>query len=276
MTELNPWELVSQGEGEAGLRLLLRNYPTTGDLAMVQIDEPSLAYLWLGEYARGWGFLQDAIGRRSTTVDALFALAGVAKWCMDEPIEAVKVWKKGIKTGYGDLAGGIGVPTLLLGVSLLRPELNDHPAARQAFSEARKVLKIRVEKPRAKACWPGPLGRYVLGQIDASLLREMCDSIACHKPGMPLHESEVADYLWEADFYEGVMGLSQGNKERFAELINKMVATVEKNVYDPEIFPSRLRSEEFFLARHELYRLRGVPDTGPGATGPIPHPNGAE
>ena len=228
-------------------------------------DNTAFPQLWLGDYEVAWNFLQEAIPKLDASYDLFIGLAGVARWCLDGPLEAVRTWKKGLKTDYTvGGAGGVRMPILLLAAAFLRPELQTLGPAKQAFNEARKVLNIRVEKPRAKMYWPGPLGRYMLGQNNTAALREIATE--------PEYPRETPINHYQTDFYEGVVELSQGHRDRFAELMQRMVARVEQNTADPKIFPSYLRMEEFFIARHELYRLRGVPDTGPGATGPIPHP----
>jgi hypothetical protein len=123
------------------------------------------------------------------------------------------------------------------------------------------VKNCRIEN------WPGPLALYVLGKATRSEL------ISAQESKWGTHRDDiVADCKWRTDFYDGVMELGRGNKEHFAELMAQMVNDVEQNTSDKKIFPSRLWTTEFFIARHELYRLHGKPDAGPMATGPIPPP----
>jgi hypothetical protein len=98
------------------------------------------------------------------SIAAFFGMAGVAKWCADEPNAGVGIWESGLDAQFADGAGGVDLPLFLLVASILRPSVFSR-------SEATRILEKRVKDPRVKN-WPGALAQFVLNLIDERALEE--------------------------------------------------------------------------------------------------------
>jgi hypothetical protein len=132
------WALLRQGDVAQGLTLMREAFegtPTPSTLVTL-----GLGYLWAGKYETAWNHFQDWMQRYRVTMEAYLALAGVARWCLDDPIAASESWKLGLGAQYIDMAGGIRSPLLLWVASILRP---DGVLRREAV----QILGEKVEDP---------------------------------------------------------------------------------------------------------------------------------
>src|SRR5262249_23630027 len=57
------------------------------------------------------------------------ALAGLTRWLLNEPAEAVTIWRKGVDAEFHDEAGGMELPVLLLYAAVRAPNLYPIDAA---------------------------------------------------------------------------------------------------------------------------------------------------
>ena len=71
------------------------------------IMELGVAYLWLKDYAAAWHHFHSANHRQPLYAANFYGMAGVAKWCMNEPNDAVSQWAMGIRCKYADAAGAL-------------------------------------------------------------------------------------------------------------------------------------------------------------------------
>src|SRR5213595_3977298 len=92
------WDLIRAGKTEEGLRLLKNAYGSKPDAS--HIMELGAAYLWLREYREAWEHFKKAIDTYPRSNSAFFGMAGVAKWCLNDPEEAVKQWRAGLQAEY--------------------------------------------------------------------------------------------------------------------------------------------------------------------------------
>ncbi len=69
------------GHRDEALRLMRDTYAraSSGTSETIQLG---VAYLWIGDYAAAWEHFDAANRRRPKDVDALYQLAGAAKWCL--------------------------------------------------------------------------------------------------------------------------------------------------------------------------------------------------
>jgi hypothetical protein len=121
--------------------------------------------------------------------------------------------------------------------SVLRPE---------TFSrkEAEHLLKARIDDLRV-ANWPGPLGKFVLGKIDAGTIEELSIDT---KNGVIRPE-----YKWLIGFYRRILELDLRQLESadFGTLTRGMVDTSGPEWSERKDFLHLIWHEEFFIARHE-------------------------
>ena len=130
-----------------------------------------------------------------------YEMAGVAKWCLNAKEEAVAHWQAGLKCAYADAAGGVRLPLLLYVASVLSPELFPRAGAEE-------LLTVKTHGGRT-TLWPGPLGNYLLGQIDDAGLISRC----VNRDG-----SEYFLGRWQADFYFGIRAYDRGDEARFPRI----------------------------------------------------------
>jgi len=223
-----------RGEGaEAALHEMVQEYGDRNDPSPVMAL--GVAYLWRGHYKRAFEHFDDAIKTSRTSKSVFFGMAGVAKWCVDDPKEAVGQWRAGLRAQYADGAGGIRLPMLLFTAAVVTPS---------AFSQAEAafLLNEKVHDARARN-WPGPLGKFLLGQIDQEGLLE-------HLTGV--HQNDTALRHWLSDFYKGVVGFSCGEVSVFNGAMRKAVEVAVNESNDQRFFTGCIWHEEFFIARHEV------------------------
>jgi hypothetical protein len=231
------WALLRCGKTPEGLSHMQEVYRT--DSGTSEAMELGVAYLWLQEYEKAYQHFQTFNEKYPLHSSVTYAMAGTAKWCMDQPIDAVKCWKIGLNSEFSDTAGlGFKLPLLLYFTSVVRP--NILPA-----SEAMLLLSAKSDDSRAKG-WGGSLARFVQGKINEDELRKEC-------PGR--HDDETILHHWVADFYVAVVAHANRNEIRYLDLMRR-VASLSWSDYDSNnrAFLSKLWSGEFFLARHELKR----------------------
>jgi hypothetical protein len=250
MEYISPWPLLRGGTGERkeGLRLVQQAYA----------DEPSpsharefgIGLVWLGKYAEAWAHFRSVIETSKTTGDGDYGMAGVAKWCLDKPDEAVLEWRAGLKTKYARASGlGVRMPLLLFFAAVRQPKIFDRKLAEKLLREA--TLDVRIRN------WPGPIARLVLDQISEAEFQNHCLGI---KPGdtgknpFARHKQyETSNCLWLADFYRSILTLVQRTSlSEFKRSMRKLSDTSDQEWQDEKnVFTVRIWCEEFFLARYE-------------------------
>jgi len=194
-----------------------------------------VAYLLLRKYAEAFEHFENATETYRMAGDRFFGMAGVAKWCVGETDEAVEQWQAGLRAKYADGAGGIGLPMILFTTSIMKPSA--FPRA-----DAVAILEKKARDPRVSN-WPGPLGQFLLGQIDRDAL---ADGL------MGVNENDTAVRHWQARFYYGVAELERGNRRGFTETLRDCVEAAVDETKPERFFTSCLWHEEFFIARHEV------------------------
>jgi hypothetical protein len=237
----DPFELMRSGDTSRGLRILEEGFESE---PLVYDTGLGIGYLVAGEFEAAWEHFKTLIavdveaGRPSTTFH--YGMAGVAKWCLNDPEEAVAEWREGLSCEFTDWAGGVELPLLMYFASVARPKV--FPKLR---AEADVVLTKRAGSHLIKN-WPGAIAEFVLGRIDESALRSKCRQE---------DEDGTKLYNWLADFYVGVIGLVRGKQEPWRGTIRKIADVTRPDMSSPDYFLTCVWNEEFFLARHEASLL---------------------
>ena len=225
MKRISGWDLLQSRRYKEALTRFTDDYaqnPSNGILTNIGIT-----YLCMGD-TQGAKVIFDKMLRQADPEDddGLYAYLGLIHWLEDDPNEAVAFWKRGLNCQYRDEAGGMELPLLLLYAGVRAPKSFDCNAAI-------KLVSQRLESEWAEN-WPGPIGRFVVGQIDESEMRH------CARFDVELVEKQQ---LVQAEFYVGVERLSCGDKDAFH---NSMAICASQPgcevLYEP------------FLAKHELKR----------------------
>jgi hypothetical protein len=224
----------SPTERNAGLDLIIKKHTLKSNASSIM--ELGVAYLWLGLYQSAWKHFRDASLNFHIKGDAFYGMAGVAKWCLGKPSEAVSEWRAGLKAKYARAAGlGVRMPLLLYFASIIVP-------GSCSRDEALQHLRYIVEDPRV-ATWPGPVAQWVLGLLTEQELGKSCRGY---------NASDSSDRLWLASFYKNLVAHGASRESTFRLKMWELSDTSAPEWENMEAFMDRLWCEEFFLARHEV------------------------
>ena len=250
MEHVSPWPLLRGGrdEQEQGLRLVQQAY--TGDPFFGSaIMTLGVALLWLGRYAEAWEHFHSVIATAPRVSDSYYGMAGVAKWCLGRPDEAVSEWRAGLKAEYAGASGlNVGSPLLLFFAAVREPNVFDRKLAERLLLETTKDRRIKN--------WPAPIVRLVLDQISEAEFDNACrgiePGITDKNPFVRHSPEQTSDCLWLAEFYRSVLALERGALSEFQDSMRKISDTSQPEWQDERnVFTVRIWHEEFFLARYE-------------------------
>jgi hypothetical protein len=238
MTDLNPWNYLRNGETELGLEIIRTAFVT--DKSPSRIMQLGVAYLWSGNYQQAWDHFQHAMVTHHQSMARFYSMAGVAKWCLNVPSQAIEWWKLGADADYADGAGGIHVPLMLWLASVIEP-------GRVSREEVIQLLGRRADDPRV-VHWPGPLAEYVLGRMDSKVLEEASKN---KKTGLV-----PPSQMWLIEFYQRIVELDIGGTKlpEFRKELKRMISLSQPQWSEETNFLHLIWNEEFFIARHEAAR----------------------
>jgi len=239
MTWRSPWELLRRSDFDGGLQILCEQYelrPT----AAGERKRLGIGYLWAEKYDAALAhFTIGTKLQRNCEID--FAYAGAAEWHLGNPASAIRFWRSGLKAQY---AVGCRVCSmtarLLVVASAFEPYLVSKNEAERLLLEATE----RIEPSR----WSGLLGRFILGQIDVSEVKQWTEN----------RDREVKEALnWVVDFYSIARNLnhSEIDVEGFRRYILSMVERACSESTDIKTLIHILSRPEFFLARTEAAKI---------------------
>lgn len=233
------WKLLRNGETDRALEQFRDAY--TREPGAGNIIRLGIGYLWTSNYQAAWEHFRQAINTYHSPADIFHGMAGVAKWCMNEPGLAVETWQRGFGAPYSVGASVVRLPLLLFAASILRPRLFPK-------KEAEQILREKLQSPLVEN-WPGPLAKFILGLLKEDVLK----TFWLGKVGNRRH-GIMPDYRWLTEFYKTLVELARGNLEfeRFRMLQSKMIDTSQSEWSEDRHFAHLLQCEEFFLARHEV------------------------
>ena len=237
---VSPWSVMKSGDADQAIRMMREAYEQMPDAS--HIMELGVGYLWVKNYQAAWEHFYD-VNQKDPNHHAIFyGMAGVAKWCMNEPEESVRQWCSGLNCRYADGAGGVQLPLLLFDASVFKPEV--YPRA-----EAEKLLTVRANDRRVKN-WPGPVAEFLLGRIDEGGLRSKCAG---------LNEGDTFMRHWLADFYIGILEHTHGNMQCFQKMIHKTAETSDDDFDSTKKqYLGKVWDAEFFIAYHESFGDRDM------------------
>jgi hypothetical protein len=242
MDSRSVWPLLRAGKAdqEQGLELCRRAYAR--DPSASHIMQLGIALLWLKQYAQAWEHFSTITRRQapkwtSNKSESFYGMAGVAKWCLGERHEAIAEWVPGLKADYGS-AGGVKIPLLLFFASVISPELYNGKTVKELMLEKAKDVRIKA--------WPGPIVRWILGQVNGGEFLMLCQG---------RDKCDLRDNLWQAEFYRSLMRFERSKISNFRESMNKLTDLQQPEWQDQDAFLSRIWKEEYFLARHEAAEI---------------------
>jgi hypothetical protein len=249
MEYINPWPLLRGGkaEQEQGLQLVQQAYAEEPSPSHAR--EFGIALVWLGKYDKAWTHFRSVIESSPTAGDGDYGMAGVAKWCLGKPDEAVSEWQAGLKAKYAGASGlNVMSPLLLFFAAVRQPKVFDLKRAEKLLQDKTKDRRIRN--------WPAPIVMLLLDKISEAEFDNCCRGIMSGDTGInPFARhgpQETSNCLWLAEFYKSVLSLQQRELADFQNSMRKLSDTSQPEWQDEKnVFTVRIWCEEFFLARHE-------------------------
>jgi tetratricopeptide (TPR) repeat protein len=124
--------------------------------------------------------------------------AGVVLWWQKRHLQAVEMWRRGLRAEYRDAAGGVEVSALLF---FAATRLDDVKLEKEAWG-----ILLNLWKPRLAHVWPGPVAGYLLGRMDESTF------LVNQTFSDPILE---ARRLTKAFFWVGLKRYREGNKQEY-------------------------------------------------------------
>lgn len=225
------WERMRLGDADGALDQMRVEFSCNPDSS--HLISLGIGYLWCHKYKEAANHFTAAISSRPKYMDTIYAMAGVAWWCLDRRTAAVDVWRDGIGCEFQD-PSGIGVVLLLYFAAVLEPKLVTR-------AEVEAMLSKCLTLPQA-SIWPGALGKYLLHKCDRDELDSECN-------GGYRDENMIRN--WYTAFYRGVIAYANGDLGRY-HIAMRDVADLSRPEWEVrQFFFSAVWSEEFFLARHE-------------------------
>lgn len=229
--KVDEFDLLRKGNVSEGLRIAEAAFKK--DPSVSNTISLGAVYLWMEDYKAAWKHFQDAIENQRWTHDSYFEMAGTAKWCTNEPRDAVDCWKSGLHCDYGDAAGSVGNQLLLFAASILREGVIPQ-------AKALALLEKKASNPAIES-WPGPLVELCLGKSHVDFRLENA------KHTIHTREALIKFYQSVLAFRDGELTLD-GLHGRMREMID----TSRPEWNELKTFTSLIRNySEFFIARHE-------------------------
>jgi hypothetical protein len=233
----DPWEQLKKGEAKEGIKQFEANYETEPSASSIM--ELGVAYMWIRQYAAAWELFSKSIEEYPKSISDFYGMAGTAKWCLNDVSASIHHWIDGLGSQFADTNGlGMHLPLLLFVASVM------HPGSHDTYS-AEKLLRQKT-KDRRVGDWPGPIAQWVLGEIGDPELRAQC---------LDQDIVEVHDKEWLSEFYQAVRTYDRTKRRTFNLTMRKLSDTTRPEWADDDFFLARMRSEEFFIARHEASKF---------------------
>lgn len=227
---MSGWELLEHGQyDEAIVRLSEEVASDPNDLNIANLG---FAYLLSDDCERAKEVFDGLIQRNPKYMDGHYILAGIARWLLGDPVDAIGVWKEGLDCAYGDWAGGIDVPLHLYFGAVREPTSFE-------LTQAEGLLAKRL-RDGGSGNWPGPIARFLLGQIDEAKLRRVAKS---------KHAHIECEQIAQLEFYIGVARYHDGDHRAYVSHMERCAVTKSLTV------------DELLLARYEVLRAKSSTNT---------------
>jgi hypothetical protein len=219
---MSVWDLIKAGEYQQACDAADREFSQTSDL--LALRNKIFALLRLGRFAEAATLCDEIMTRSPYTIQGDFAFRGVCDWARGRADDAVVAWQAAKRAQYVDAAGGLVPDLLLLFASIKRSD-----QALRASSEG-SIMKRR--KRTSMSNWPGPVGRFVIGELDeAGLLSAIAEPAV-------LRDRQSC----QGEFYIAVMRLKRGDTAGYMEYLSRSCSHG----------PVALLEAEFHLADAEI------------------------
>jgi tetratricopeptide (TPR) repeat protein len=241
MIYMKPWELLRSGDFDQGLQIMREEWEWRPS-ARYRL-RLGIGYMWAEMYESA-SELFTAAARSQGNGEHDFALAGVADWHLGNMAAAIQFWREGLKAQY---AVGCRVCSMtarfLIVASALEP-------GRFPKQQAERILLDAMERI-GPSRWSGVLGRFLLGQIEASEVEAHWIVDRSVKGVLPYR-------IWLTDFYSAARRLNHTEIDApaFRSLMRPLADAANSGATDTGAFAELLRNPEYFFARTEAAKSR--------------------
>ena len=224
--QMDVWELIQNGHFEQACEVADAEFNQTKNI--FPLRNKVFALFHLEKYEDAFMLTQQLIEYRKGETSADFLFSGIAKWMLNEKNEAVLLWRRAEQCMYKDAAGGIEVETILYFASI---NTEDTLLKTESIKKIKKILKSK-----RSINWPGPLGSYLIGNIDEAALLSYVSNISILKER----------HLCQAYFVIAINELEKGNVDGYRE---KLIKSVSNG-------PPSYLEHMYYLAKGELKFFR--------------------
>jgi len=224
MDSFSEWSLMEKGQFELAYEKITKHIVEDPTSILRYIYNRGLCLLNLENPEQALLDFQKLIELRQSS-DSGYIGAGIALWWMDRKTDAVRMWQNAINSHYTDAAGGITIPALLFFAASRLDESN-------LEKDSIRLLRTKSKTKRATA-WPGPVAKFLLGQITEEEFLEKAYQ-------WPTLQSRT---LTKAHFWIGVDQYRQGDIESYRYHLHQARSG---HILEPE----------YYLAKVELLELK--------------------
>lgn len=220
---MNIWELIQNNNFIGACEIADLQYNETKNILLLR--NKIYALFHLRKFEGVIELSKKIIELRKGESDSDFINLGIAYWAILDYEKAINAWQEAHSSIYKDAAGGIDVQIYLYYASI-RTE-NDL-LKKDTIKGIKKLLKSK----RATN-WPGPLGSYLLSQIDYSCMMESVSEVPMLKERQ----------LCQGNFVHAIKILEQGNLKVFYEILEFCI----------NLGSSAYLEQSYYLAMIELF-----------------------
>jgi hypothetical protein len=220
--KLDTWALIQNGYFVEACERADSEYKISGDIFFLRNKVYALFHL--KKYEECITLTENLIAISKVQTDVDFIFCGLANWLLDKKEEAVILWKKAEQSLYKDAVGGLDIQIFLLFASLKN---NDSVLKKYAFNKIKKLLKSR-----RSVNWPGPVGQFLLDELNENNLLQ-------HVSSIPILRER---HLCQGHFAIAVKRLEKADLEGYKKSLRDSIS------YGP---PSYLE-QMYYLAKGEL------------------------
>ncbi|MGY4538407.1 hypothetical protein ACVW0P_002827 [Mucilaginibacter sp. UYNi724] len=158
--KLSVWSLIEQNKFEDACELADKEYAETGDL--LTLRNKVYALFHLHKYIDAISLSDKLIEYRQGDSETDFHFSGIGNWIIGNERQAVADWEQSKKSLYKDAAGGVGTQVFLYFAGI---KLGEEKLRFTAIKSIKNILKAK----RA-INWPGPIGHYLVSDINENEL----------------------------------------------------------------------------------------------------------
>jgi hypothetical protein len=220
--KLDVWGLIQNGYFDEACIKADAEFAQTGNILLLR--NKIYALFHLRKYEESILLSEQLIKLRGGETDVDFIFCGIANWVLGKKKEAVCLWQRGEQSLYKDAAGGVDLQVILYFASV---NLQDVNLKKEINKRIKKLLRSKKS-----VNWPGPLGHYLLGEMEE-------DAMFSYVSAIPILKERQ---LCQTYFVISIKELEKGDLEGYKKKLQQSVS------YGP---PSYLE-QIYYLAKGEL------------------------